>query len=337
MVFTMNKKLLVSFVGACLLSLFLVPLVSATPEYSTRGKPPTNGYVTITSPSNGATVSGTVSIVVDSNDTPKIYIDGSQVVRGFTYTWDTTAYSDGSHTITAEIRGASETISVTVDNGGSGGGEEPPTGGDGVVNKYALCIGISDYEGTDSDLTYCDDDAYDWINYLQSEGYQIISLLNNQATHANILAALQQLADLEDADDMVAVTYSGHGYYSREYRESCWVSHDLYGVWETEIDPISDTFDSTAIFWFNDCCNIGTFSDLANNGWVVGMGSTTRTYTYDGDSTMNNGIYTYYAMEAISLGYYTAEDICAYAAQQFNAATPGQASTIDNYTGDLDL
>jgi hypothetical protein len=42
-------------------------------------------------------------------------------------------------------------------------------------------------------------------------------------------------------------------------------------------------------------------------------------------------------MEAIDLGYTTAEDICNYAAQMFNAATPGKASTVDMYSGDMDI
>ena len=42
-------------------------------------------------------------------------------------------------------------------------------------------------------------------------------------------------------------------------------------------------------------------------------------------------------MEAIDSGYYTAEDISNYAKDMFNAATPGRATTIDNFSGDLDL
>jgi hypothetical protein len=209
---------------------------------------------------------------------------------------------------------------------------DPVTG-----DKLALVIGISDYEGTSSDLTYCDDDAMDWKNYFQGEGYSVTMLLDQQATAANIVAALEDLAAAEQAGDYVAVTYSGHGYYDRSIRQSGWISHDLYLMNSDYIETITDTFESTAVFWFNDCCNIGTYERLANNGWVVGMGSNTRTYTYDGTSDMQNGIYTYYAMEGIALGYYTAEDIISYANQMFNAATPGKATTIDNFSGDLDL
>lgn len=212
-----------------------------------------------------------------------------------------------------------------------------PTTGDGVVRKLALVIGISDYEGTENDLTYCDDDAQDWINYFRGEGYTITSLLNSQATANNILNALADLAATEDGDDIVAVTYSGHGYYDRTTRQSGWVSHDIYLVGENTVESITDTFESTAVFWFNDCCNIGTYANLANAGWVMGVGSAKNTYTYDGTAEMQNGIYTYYAMEAIGMGYNTAEGICDYAAQMFNAVTPGRASTVDNYSGDLVL
>jgi hypothetical protein len=222
-------------------------------------------------------------------------------------------------------------------DGDDGTTDPPPSGGDGVVDKLALVIGISDYEGTSSDLTYCDDDAMDWKNYLQGQGYSVTTLFDNQATADNILAALADLAADEDADDIVAVTYSGHGYYDKSIRQSGWVSHDLYLVTENTVESITDTFESQSVFWFNDCCNIGTYANLANAGWVMGVGSTERSYTYDGTADMQNGIYTYYAMEAIALGYTTAEGILQYANDMFNAATPGRASTVDNYSGDLVL
>ena len=41
----------------------------------------------------------------------------------------------------------------------------------GVQGKYAIISGISDYKNI-SDLSYCDEDATDWYNYLKRLGYQ---------------------------------------------------------------------------------------------------------------------------------------------------------------------
>jgi hypothetical protein len=213
--------------------------------------------------------------------------------------------------------------------------EPTPGTGDGVVNKFALVIGISDYASDANDLTYCDDDAMDWKNYLQGEGYSVDLLLDRQATADNIYSAYMNLAASADADDWVAFTYSGHGYYYRTIRESCLVSTDEYLLPASEFASV--TFESQHVFMFLDCCNAGTFSDLVGTGWVAGIGSATNTYTYDGTADMQNGIYTYYAMEAISAGYTTAEDICAFAEAYFEAATPGRATTYDNFSGDMDI
>ncbi|MBU7036460.1 MAG: hypothetical protein HXS52_00895 [Theionarchaea archaeon] len=88
--------------------------------------------VSITNPSQGQTVSGTVSVTVDTSTevtSVKFYIDGTNVATDstspFSWSWDTTQYSDASHTVKAEGYNASsqlvddDTITVTVDNSGS--------------------------------------------------------------------------------------------------------------------------------------------------------------------------------------------------------------------------
>ncbi|MHA1908742.1 MAG: Ig-like domain-containing protein, partial [Candidatus Thorarchaeota archaeon] len=76
-------------------------------------------YCYITNPVDGATISGTVQITVDASARPAIYIDGVRVARAYSYSWDTTGSADGTHTIYAKARGASDTIQVTVSNGGT--------------------------------------------------------------------------------------------------------------------------------------------------------------------------------------------------------------------------
>ncbi|KYK33540.1 MAG: hypothetical protein AYK19_13450 [Theionarchaea archaeon DG-70-1] len=63
-----------------------------------------NCYVTITNPPGGEILSGTVTVTAESNcDFIRWYIDGVFVYEDttapFQYIWDTTAYSDGSHTV----------------------------------------------------------------------------------------------------------------------------------------------------------------------------------------------------------------------------------------------
>ncbi len=86
--------------------------------------------VSITNPANGSTVSGTVSITADASDDNGIskvifYIDGvsksTDTSSPYSYSWNTTAESDGSHTINVIAydtvnQTANDQHTVTVDN-----------------------------------------------------------------------------------------------------------------------------------------------------------------------------------------------------------------------------
>ena len=270
-----------------------------------KGKPPAT-YVIITYPSDGATVSGTITIIIESSNTnPTITIDGITVGSGLSYTWDTTLYTDGSHTIKASAGKVKDTATVTVNNGGGGGG-------DGTINKYALVIGISDYEGTQNDLQYCDDDAMDWKNFLQSEGYSVTILTDTQATADNIESKVIDLLALEDADDYVVFTYSGHGYNYPGYG-SCIISTDLYYMTHAYFEAYFDTAESQHIYFAFDACEIGGFQGLIETNRVGAFASNTR-FSYDGDSSMKNGVFTYYQMIGWSI-YDNFEEDAAYAVQ----------------------
>jgi hypothetical protein len=85
-----------------------------------------NYTVTITAPTSGQTVSGTVTCVATTNcDSVKWYIDdtyvGEDTSAPFQYSWDTTAYADGSHTVKAEgyvggVYKAEDSVACSVDN-----------------------------------------------------------------------------------------------------------------------------------------------------------------------------------------------------------------------------
>ncbi len=105
----------------------MAPTPTATPTSipptPTPTPTPASGPITITSPSNGATVSGTVSIVTTKSSPAQwenIYIDGNYLASSppTTFSWDSTTVSNGNHTITAKGFNSSDqvvgTASVTV-------------------------------------------------------------------------------------------------------------------------------------------------------------------------------------------------------------------------------
>ncbi len=96
-------------------------------------QPPT---VSITNPINGATVSSTVIISANASDNVAVasvqfFVDGAAIgtdgAPPYTFSWDSTSVSNGTHTITAKAtdtsgNAASASITVTVMNIGNGGG-----------------------------------------------------------------------------------------------------------------------------------------------------------------------------------------------------------------------
>jgi hypothetical protein len=361
---------------------------------SSKGKPVIT--VEITNPNNGETVSGIVTIIVDSNANPNIIIDEVTVGKGLSYDWETTQYNNGVHTISASAKGVTDSITVTVDNGG-GAINNPPVadftylasgltvdftdqstdmdgtiisyywdfgdgatstsenpsytyGSDGTytviltvtdndddtnttsqdvtvssiggeVDKYALVIGISNYEGTANDLNYCDDDALDWKNFLQGEGYSVTMITDLQATADNIESAIIQLLGNEDSDDYVALTYSGHGYDYPGYG-SCIISSDLYYITHGFFESYFDTADSQHIYFAFDACEIGDFQGLIQTNRLGAFASNSK-LSYDGDSSMKNGVFTYYQMEGWDIvGYNNFEENAAYAVQKMKDWAP---------------
>lgn len=204
--------------------------------------------------------------------------------------------------------------------------------------KYALVIGISDYAGTVNDLNYCDDDAVDWKARLQAEGYQVTTLIDGQATKAAIEAAVADLVSLSVAGNEIAFTYSGHG------SRGNMISADLYYVGYSWFASMFAGATSTKMAFAFDACQIGEFAGaLDANGRVVAVASDRRRFSYDGDATMQNGVFTYYQMEAFDeLGYVFYEPDCQYACDQMMIwarlhRVRVAPSYTDSYVGDLDL
>jgi hypothetical protein len=202
--------------------------------------------------------------------------------------------------------------------------------------KYALVIGISDYEGTRNDLTYCDDDANDWKTRLVKAGYNVVSLLDLAAKKTNINAAVKDLASHAVAGNEIALCYSGHG------SKGNIVSTDLYYIGSKYFGTMFANATSTKMMFCFDACQIGAMAtDLNAPGRVIVVASNKSTYSYDGDATMKNGVFTYYQMLGFDkLNYTYLEPDSKYACDEMTAwakinRVRVAPSYTDTYTGDF--
>lgn len=204
--------------------------------------------------------------------------------------------------------------------------------------KYALVIGISNYSGTANDLQYCDDDAIDWKNRLVAEGYTVTSLIDLAATKTAIQNALTSLASKATAGNEITFIYSGHGSSGNI------ISTDMYYISSSYFKTTFSAATSTKMFFSFDACQIGAMStSLAKAGRIVAVASNTTVYSYDGDATMKNGVFTYYQMKGFdSMGYIYVENDCSYACTQMKSWASSAGVTVapsynDSYTGNFDL
>jgi len=206
------------------------------------------------------------------------------------------------------------------------------------AGKYALVIGISNYSGTANDLTYCDDDAIDWKAQLQAEGYSVTILTDLAATKTAIESAINTLASQSIAGNEIAFVYSGHG------SKGNIISTDLYYINYSWFKTKFSTAKSTKMMFTFDACQIGAMATALNaTGRVIAVASSTNTYSYDGDATMKNGVFTYYQMIGLDqLNYIYFEPDCAYAVTKMKewaklSRVRVAPSYLDSYTGDLDI
>ncbi|NHJ06075.1 MAG: hypothetical protein EAX90_14710 [Candidatus Heimdallarchaeota archaeon] len=354
----MNKSKIFVFV---ILSVIVgSTLVAVTPNVTTTRamKAITPKATYITNPSDGETVSGTITITTTTS--ADIYIDGVRVAKKVrSYSWDTTSYTDGVHAIKVKVRRYSETITVYVTNDSPPPPPPPPAG-----DKYALIVGISDYKAI-SDLSYCDEDATDWYNYLvNSMGYaseNIIVLGDSRtnnfpkydgiATEYNVKYYIDWLINLE-CDEICFIT-SGHGGGDGN-------GNSFNCAWdcasgENGEDGYLDDFEFQAaftgvvaskVFVFMDHCYSGgmipEFSSACGNKLYMTTTCTEDGYGWD-VGTFRNGAWTYYFLEYALINHFGSnldtamEDAFDYASASYPYGGGDTPQEQDNYSGDFTL
>jgi len=324
---------------------------------------------TITKPTNGETVYKTVYVTANAVDDRQIdyvnfYIDGSLAFTDnaapYSYPWDTTAVADGSYTIDATAvdmggnSGDAAQITVTVDQSAA-----PATD----VQKYAVIVGISDYKAI-SDLSYCDEDASDWYDFVvgplgvPTENVWVFgdSHTNNYpqwdgyATEANVKAALANMISLADDDDEIYFITSGHGSGDGNWNSllcmwdcSSGESGEDGSLYDYELAAIIGTAVADKVFVFIDHCYSGGMGDdLMDCGnaahILVATTCTEDGYGWD-DSTSQNGMWTHWFLEESWISHYgsdisvSLESVFQYAHDNYPKSGGDEPQLFDGDTG----
>lgn len=180
-----------------------------------------------------------------------------------------------------------------------------PIGLGSGAERWAIIIGISDYDGTVNDLNYCDDDAIDFKNALLRIGWSegsITLLIDANATRQAILDAISALGGKVNADDEVVFFYSGHGSTGvaddgdDERKDECIIPYECRQecfIWDGDLKEAFSGFGSGRMLFVFDSCYSGGMTDLAGPGRLILMACAERQLSLESDA-WGNGQFSYY-------------------------------------------
>jgi hypothetical protein len=240
------------------------------------------------------------------------------------------------------------TLTVTITYGGGGGW--------GTGGKYAIIVGISDYQSI-SDLSYCDEDATDWYWQLSGLGYEChvygdghtsnYPRYDGTATEATVRSAMQGLAAHAQSGDDVCFITSGHG-SGNGYGSSYLCMYDCSGsagcYYDTELASDVGQFASGVnIFIFIDHCYSGGMGPelmaLSISQYIYCATTCTEDgYGWD-DPTHQNGMWTYYFLDYSWQSHYggdagdNMEKVFTYAHDNYPKSGGDEPQEFDGNTG----
>lgn len=140
--------------------------------------------------------------------------------------------------------------------------------------KRALCVGINDYPGTNSDLSGCVNDANDWAAALKTRKYDTVVLLDKKATRKGIVTALNELIQGAQAGDSLVFTFSGHGSWlpddngdEPDGRDEMLCPYDIDKEQYLMDDDLATIFDQkpadVRLYFISDSCHSGSVAKFA--------------------------------------------------------------------------
>lgn len=206
-----------------------------------------------------------------------------------------------------------EIVKKVTTKGKPQGGKPSKVAATGIIGencagtRYAIVIGISDYPGDSSDLSYCDDDANSFYEVLKNTyGFDpgnIKSFIDDRAKRSAISDAINEFKNtLRDCDELVFF-FSGHGAKgkakdgdSESVDESIviWSNEGNFDyLWDGELKTLFEGFPTSRIVFVFDSCLSGGMNDLSAQGRIINMACSESGVSYEFTS-LEHGQFTYY-------------------------------------------
>jgi hypothetical protein len=142
------------------------------------------------------------------------------------------------------------------------------------VNAIALAIGLNSvdpehYDGWDGKLVACEFDAKDMANIAENAGFEVNTLLTEDATRQNVIDGISNAASNLKPGDIFMISYSGHGGSIRDLnmdepdmRDETWCLFDGHMI-DDETHYLFSTFKpGVRILTLSDSCHSGTVTKL---------------------------------------------------------------------------
>jgi hypothetical protein len=134
---------------------------------------------------------------------------------------------------------------------------------------YSLHIGVNFLDeknyGTKGELQCCEADAKSFLEIANQAGYSSQVLLSKDATSNNVLSVFNDFVEKAEPEDIVFITYSGHGSQiwdlnddEEDYLDETWCLYDRQLIDDEIYKAYSDFKEGVKVIVISDSCHSGT-------------------------------------------------------------------------------
>ncbi len=139
-----------------------------------------------------------------------------------------------------------------------------------MASGVAITIGLNSvdplhYGGWKGSLKACEADAHDMSSLAKNQGFEVKSLLTNDATSANVIREMQTTSEKLESGDIFMISYAGHGGQLPDKNDDeldgideTWCLYDRQLVDDELYALFCDFAEGVRILVFSDSCHSGT-------------------------------------------------------------------------------